>query len=87
MIDLKTPDGRRAAAMIGVWLGCVVMTLFAAVAVYAVYGNARYSFWLGIAAHVQIFVGLASFSALYVKNRTIKAGKDGIEISDKADKE
>lgn len=68
--------------MIAVWAGCVVMTAFAAVAVYSVYGNVRYSFWLGIAAHVQIFVGLASFSALYIK-RTIKAGKDGVEISDK----
>lgn len=62
------------------------MTLFAAAGVYLVSGNARYSFWLAIAAHVQIIVGLTAFSALFVK-RTIKAGKDGVEISDQADKE
>lgn len=86
MIDLKTPDGRRAAAFAAILGGCVVMTLFAAAGVYLVSGNARYSFWLAIAAHVQIIVGLTAFSALFVK-RTIKAGKDGVEISDQADKE
>jgi len=86
MIDLKTPDGRRAAAFAAILGGCVIMTLFAAAGVYLVSGNARYSFWLAIAAHVQIIVGLTAFSALFVK-RTIKAGKDGVEISDKADGE
>jgi hypothetical protein len=85
-LDLKTPDGRRAAAFAAILGGCVVMTLFAAAGVYLVSGNARYSFWLAIAAHVQIIVGLTAFSALFVK-RTIKAGKDGVEISDQADKE
>jgi len=86
MIDLKTPDGRRAAAFAAIIGGCVTMTLFAAAGVYLVSGNAKYSFWLAIAAHVQILVGLTAFSALFVK-RTIKAGKDGVEISDQADKE
>lgn len=86
MIDLKTPDGRRAAAFAAILGGCVTMTLFAAAGVYLVSGNAKYSFWLAIAAHVQILVGLTAFSALFVK-RTIKAGKDGVEISDQADKE
>ena len=86
MIDLKTPDGRRAAAFAAILGGCVTMTLFAAAGVYLVSGNAKYSFWLAIAAHVQILVGLTAFSALFVK-RTIKAGKDGVEIIDQADKE
>lgn len=85
-LDLKTNDGRRADAFAAILGGCVVMTLFAAAGVYLVSGNARYSFWLAIAAHVQIIVGLTAFSALFVK-RTIKAGKDGVEISDQADKE
>lgn len=86
MIDLKTHDGRRAAAFAAILGGCVTMTLFAAAGVYLVSGNAKYSFWLAIAAHVQILVGLTAFSALFVK-RTIKAGRDGVEISDQANKE
>ena len=81
MINLRTPDGRRVAAFAALLGGSVVMTVFAAVGVYLVSGNATYSFYLALAAHAQVMLGLTAFTALFVK-RTIKAGKDGIEISD-----
>ena len=81
MINLWTPDGRRAAAFAALLGGCGVMTVFAAVGVWLVAGNAKYSFFLALAAHVQILLGLTAFTALFVK-RSIKAGKDGIEITD-----
>lgn len=81
MINLATPDGRRAAAFAALLGGCGVMTIFAAVGVYLVSGNATYSFYLALAAHAQIMLGLTGFTALFVR-RTIKAGKDGIEITD-----
>jgi hypothetical protein len=37
-----------------------------------------------MAAHVQIIVGMTGFGALLYK-RTIKAGRDGVEISDQAE--
>lgn len=81
MINLFTPDGRRAAAFAALLGGSVVMTIFAAIGVYLVAGNAAYSFYLALAAHAQIMLGLTGFTALFVK-RSIKAGKDGIEITD-----
>ena len=81
MINLWTPDGRRAAAFAALLGGCGVMTVFAAIGVWLVSGNATYSFYLALAAHAQIMLGLTAFTALFVK-RTIKAGKDGIEITD-----
>lgn len=81
---LTTPSGRRAWAFAGVMGGCIVFTLFAAVAVYLVSGNAKYSLYLGLAAHVQILVGMTALGAQFVK-RTIKAGRDGVEISDHED--
>jgi hypothetical protein len=78
---LWTPNGRRAAAFGALLGGCAVMTVFAAVAVYLVRGNAAFSLYLGLAAHAQIMLGLTAFTALFVK-RSIKAGKDGIEITD-----
>ena len=78
---LWTPNGRRAAAFGALLGGCVVMTIFGAVAVYLVSGNELYSLYLGLAAHAQITLGLTAFTALFVK-RSIKAGKDGIEITD-----
>lgn len=84
MIQLDTPDGRRAWAFAAVLGGCFVMTVFAAVGVYLVSGNEEYSFWLAMAAHAQIALGLSVFGAQYVR-RTIKAGRDGIEITDHAE--
>jgi hypothetical protein len=81
MINLWTHDGRRAAAFAALLGGCGVMTIFAAVGVWLVSGNAAYSFYLALAAHGQILLGLTAFTALFVR-RTIKAGRDGIEISD-----
>lgn len=81
MINLGTPDGRRVAAFGALLGGCVTMTIFAAIGVYLVSGNATYSFYLALAAHAQVMLGLTAFTALFVK-RTIKAGKDGIEITD-----
>jgi hypothetical protein len=81
VITLLTPDGRRAAAFGAILGECVIFTVFAAVEVYLVSGNAEYSFYLALAAHVQIMLGLTGFIALFVK-RTIRAGRDGVEISD-----
>lgn len=81
MINLFTHDGRRAAAFAALLGGTITMTIFAAVGVYIVSGNATYSFYLALAAHAQILLGLTGFTALFVK-RSIKAGKDGIEITD-----
>jgi hypothetical protein len=78
---LTTPDGRRAWAFTAIMGGCVVMTLFAAVGVYLVRGDAQLSFYLALAAHSQILIGMTALAAQFVK-RTIKAGRDGIEISD-----
>lgn len=78
---LFTPDGRRATAFLAILGGSIVMTIFAAVGVYIVRKDAGLSFWLALAAHAQITLGLTAFTALFVK-RSFKAGKDGIEITD-----
>lgn len=81
---LLTPDGRRAAAFAALMGASIVMTLFAAIGVYLVSGNAAYSFWLAMAAHAQILLCLTALGALLVK-RTLKVGREGIEVSDQAD--
>lgn len=78
---LWTPSGRRAAAFMALLGGSIVMTVFAGVGVYLARGNANHTFYLALAAHAQIMLGLTAFTALFVK-RSIKAGKDGIEITD-----
>ena len=81
---ILTPDGRRAWAFLALLGGSIVMTVFAAIGVYIVRKDSGLSFWLAMAAHVQIIVGMTGFGALLYK-RTIKAGRDGVEISDQAE--
>lgn len=81
MIDLGNTDGRKHGAFLAILGGCVIMTVLAAVGVYLVSGNAKYSFYLALAAHAQVLIGLTAFSAHLIK-RTLKAGRDGIEITD-----
>jgi len=76
-----TPDGRRAWAFIATAGGCAVFTIFAAIGVYLVRGDAEKAFWLALAAHAQVLVGLTCIGALLVK-RSIKAGPSGVEIAD-----
>ena len=78
---LWTPSGRRAAAFMALLGGCVCMTAFAAVGVYLARGNASHTFYLALAAHAQIMLGLTAFTALFVK-RNLSVGKDGVKIED-----
>ena len=80
--SILSPDGRRAWAFLAVLGGCFCMTAFAAVGVWLVRSSPGLSFWLALAAHAQIALGLGVFGAQFVKSRKIKAGRDGIEFED-----
>ncbi len=82
--SILTPDHRRAWAFAAIVGACMVFTVFAGVGLWWLRGHALYTLYLALAAHAQILVGLTCIGALLVR-RTIKAGKDGIEISDSTD--
>jgi hypothetical protein len=79
---IETHDGRRAWAFIAIWGGCVVFTIFAAVAVWLVSGNALYSLYLGLAAHVQVLVGMTAIGWALGRRVKFDAGKDGVKLDD-----
>lgn len=80
--SILTPDGRRAWAFAAICGGCVVFTVFAAVAVYLVSGNALYSLILGIVANLQILVGMTAFGWALGRRMVVDVTKDGAKISD-----
>ena len=82
MIDLWTPDGRRAAAFAAILGGCICMTAFAAVAVWLVSGSTMYSLILGLAAHFQILVGMTALGWALGRRMQLEVSKDGGKISD-----
>lgn len=83
--NILTPDGRRAWAFAAIVGGCGVFTLFAAVAVYLVAGNALYSLILGLTAHLQILVGMTALGWTLGRRMNIDVTKDGAKISDNAE--
>lgn len=58
-----------------------MFTVLAAVGVYLVRNDIERAFWLAIAAHAQVFVGMTAIGALLVKH-TVKLSREGVEISD-----
>ena len=78
---LMSADGRRAWAFVAVVGGAIVFTLFAGVGVWLNRNHADHSFWLALAAHGQVLIGLTCLGGLLLK-RMIRLGRDGIEISD-----
>lgn len=79
---ITTPDGRRAWAFVAIWIGCIVFTLFAAVAVWLVSGHARYSLVLGLAAHVQLLVGMTAFAFVLGRRMRVGVSRDGATFDD-----
>lgn len=79
---LKTADGRKAAAFIVMFGGSIVMTVYAVAVLIMVRAHVLQVFWLGIAAHVQLFALLAGFIGFNIR-RTISAGKDGVTYDDR----
>lgn len=76
-----TKSGRMAVALLALLGGCIIFTVFAAVGVYLVKEDARLSFYLALAAHAQILVGLTTLGALLVR-RSIKVTRSGVELTD-----
>ena len=85
--DISTPDGRRAWAFAAIVGGCIVFTVFAAVGVYLVRNSAWFAFWLALAAHGQILVGMTALSFVLGRRVKIEATKDGLTVDDKGGEE
>lgn len=81
--SLLDPEGRKAWALLALIGAAQVFTLFAAYAVYQVRHSAWMTFWLGLAAHAQVFVVLAALAWLLGVRRTVKVSRDGAEIEDR----
>lgn len=81
---LDTHDGQRAWAFLAIWGGTVTFTLFAALGVWLVSDRPGFSFWLALAAHGQVLVGMTALGWAMGRRVNIEASRDGIEISDQA---
>lgn len=80
--SIMSPDGRRAYSFAAIVGSCMVFTVFAAVGVYLVRSHVTWAFWLAIAAHAQILVGLTALGWTLGRRMILSGGKGGLSISD-----
>jgi hypothetical protein len=81
--SISTADGRRAWAFVAIWLGCIVFTLMAAWAMHLVRANLRYVLFLGLAAHLQLLVGMGAFGFVLGRRMAIRGSRSGFEVDDR----
>ena len=82
VVSILTSDGRRAWAFAAICGGCIVFTLFAAVGVYLVAGDLRYTFYLAVAAHLQILIGMSALGFVLGRRMSLDATRNGVKFSD-----
>lgn len=80
---IASADGRRAWAFVAIWLGCIVFTLMAAWAMHLVRANLRYVMFLGLAAHLQLLVGMGAFGFVLGRRMAIRGSRRGFEVDDR----
>jgi lysylphosphatidylglycerol synthetase-like protein (DUF2156 family) len=82
--SIMSADGRRAWAFAAIVGGCVVFTGFAAAAVWQLRAQPFYLLVLGLAAHVQILVGMTALGWTLGRRLQLDVNKRGARMSDRA---
>lgn len=85
--DITTPDGRRAWAFAAIVGGAMVFSLFIWIALWMLRDHEGFVFYLAIAAHVQVFVGMTALGFAMGRRLQASISRDGVTIDDKGDHE
>jgi len=80
---IDTVPGRKAWAFVAIVGGAMVFTVFAAVGVWLVRAYPGFTFWLALAAHVQVFVAMSALGWTLGRRAKIVLRRDGAEVDDR----
>jgi hypothetical protein len=79
---IMTPDGRRAFAFLAIVGGCMVFTAIIIWSVWMIRDHAGFVFWLALAAHAQVLVGMTALGWAMGRRLMASATRDGVTIND-----
>jgi len=82
-LDITTPDGRRAFAFLAIVGGCMVFTAIIIWSVWMIRDHAGFVFWLALAAHAQVLVGMTALGWAMGRRLLASVSRDGATIDDK----
>lgn len=80
---IDTVDGRKVWAFLAIVGGCIVMTVLVAFAVWFLREKPGFTFWLAIAAHAQILVGMSALGWTLGRRAKIFVTRDQVELNDR----
>lgn len=80
--SVADPDGRRYWSFLVILGGCFIFTAMAAIAIWLTRNDVKLAFYLGLAAHVQLLIGMSTFGFVLGRRVRGKAGRDGFEFDD-----
>lgn len=80
--DIATHDGRRALSFLAIMGGAMVFSLFIWVCLYLLRGHSEFVFYLALAAHGQVFVGMTALGWAMGRRLVASASRDGVSIDD-----
>lgn len=79
---IDTIAGRRAWSFLAIVGGCIIMTVLAGFAVWSLRTSPGFTFWLAIAAHVQILIGMSALGWTLGRRAKFLVTRDQVEIND-----
>ena len=82
--DILTPSGRRAWAFAAITGGAMVFSLFIWVSLYLLRNHHEFIFYLALAAHAQVLVGMTALGWAMGRRLQLQGGTDGVTINDSA---
>ena len=85
--SIMTPDGRRAFAFLAIVGGCMVFTAIIIWSVWMIRDHAGFVFWLALAAHAQVLVGMTALGWAMGRRLLASVSRDGATIDDKGEHE
>lgn len=80
---ITNPDGRRAWAFLAICGGCMVFTAIIIASAWMLRGQAGMIFWLALAAHVQVIIGMTALGWAMGRRLVASATREGVQINDK----
>lgn len=79
---IMSPDGRRAWAFTAIVGGAMVFSALIWVALYMVRDHPHFVFYLALAAHGQVFVGMTALGWVLGRRMQADVSKDGLKLDD-----
>ncbi|ASK88452.1 hypothetical protein [Sphingorhabdus sp. SMR4y] len=80
---INTDNGRRAFSFIAICGGCAVFTVFVFISLWLLRGSPSFVFWLALAAHAQILLGMSALGWALGRRMLFSVTKNGATVDDK----